>query len=120
MARLSIRAPAAGPSGQSADVHRFELSPSPSPDPSDQEAEQAAQVLAALCGDPTSSDHDFIDDDSIGNQAPDEVEPEAHISDITDSSDDETNSAEGDLRSVEPYLRSSSTNYPKSGSRGKS
>lgn len=102
MAALSIRAPVAGPSGRSASVHRFELSPFPSPDSSEQEAEQAAQVLAGLGVEPTSSDHEFIDDDSIDEQTPDEVEPEAHISDITDSSDDEANSAEGDHEASDP------------------
>ena len=79
MVKLSIRAPVAGPSGRSASVHRFEVSPSPSPDPSEQEAEQAAKVLAGLGGEPTSSDHEFIDDDSIDEQTPAEVEPEAPL-----------------------------------------
>jgi hypothetical protein len=102
MARLSIRAPVAGPSGRSASVHRFEVSPSPPQDPSDQEAERAAKVLAGLGGESTSSDREFIDDDSDGDQTPDEVEPEAHISDITDSSDDGSDSADGDHEASDP------------------
>jgi hypothetical protein len=92
----------AGPSGRSASVHRFEVSPSPPQDPSDQEAERAAKVLAGLGGESTSSDREFIDDDSDGDQTPDEVEPEAHISDITDSSDDGSDSADGDHEASDP------------------
>jgi len=103
MAKLSIRAPVAGPSGQSADVHRFEVSRSPSPESSDEEAEQAAKVLAGLGGEPTSSDNEFIDDNpSPEAQVDADVEPEAHISDMTDSSDDEVNSAAGDNEDSDP------------------
>jgi len=56
-----------------------------------------------MATDLTSSDDDFIDDSSSPKaQAEADAEPEAHISDITDSSDDEVNSASGDGEDSDP------------------
>jgi len=103
MANLSFNASAqtAGPSGQSASVHRSDRAPaSAAPD---RDAQQAAKVLAGMSTDPTTSDDAFIDDDSSSeDQAEADAEPEAHLSDITDSSDYEVNSAEGDNEASDP------------------